>query len=404
MERKKGDLYSKKKETFVQIIIGIFFGGAVCFLFLLYNRNIFDIKTLTENIPLWVKILIFIISYITSVALHELSHFVIFIKNGINMRALYIMFLLFIKDKGKWRFKLRFNALMLTGGVAIPYVPEVKNEKELNDYQKAFANSIIVAPIVTILIPIVFGVIFSLVIDFFPDNTLNGICMFIILALIVINVLLALSCLIKNELAIGDFHAYKMCKEDKYFMAIMLQQYRTIQGEYECNNSYLNIMLNEYIKKEFDEKSINTFTLGVINNDLNISLANRRKTLSNIEYYIKYFEENSEILAKSNLSGAKILLFSVIEYLAIEEGDIYRARVLYGKVKCQLNKEIKNKSIEYHIKQCEHLFGIKDNKEFLLNRNNIRASEEWQIWSIFEEYYKLEGKINDRIFSNRVLN
>lgn len=404
MERQKSDLYPKKKESFIQIIIGVLFGVLAFFVFLLYSKDIFNIKTLTENIPLWVKIVIFIVSYISSVALHELGHFIAFIKNEIKMRALYIMFLLFIKNKGKWNFKFRFNAVMLTGGIAIPYIPEIKSEEELKYYQKAFAKSIIAAPIVTILIPIVFGLISFGIISIYPNNTLKGILIFITTALFIINIFLALSCLIKNELAIGDFPAFKMCKEDKYFMAIMLQQYRTIQREYESKNSYLNRILNEYIKEEFKEKSINIFTLGVIDNSLTISLANKGEALSNIEDYLKYFEENPYVLLNSKLTSVRIVLFSVIEYLAIEKGEFHRAKLLYEKVSDKLNKDKKNKIIEYHIKQCEHLFGIKDNRAFLLDRNNIKVSEEWPIWSIFEEYYEVEDEINEKIFKSRVVN
>ncbi|MGG5461011.1 M50 family metallopeptidase [Clostridium sp. B9] len=404
MSRGKSDLYSKKKETLIQLIIGVLFGVLGFFIFLVYSKDIFNIKTLTSSISLWIKIGIFIGAYIFSVALHELGHFITFIRNGIKMRALYIMFLLFIKKNGKWSFRFRFNSVMLGGGVAIPYIPKIKSEEELKYYQKSFANSIIAAPIVTILIPVVFGLITFLIGITSSNGTLKGVFLFITISLFIINSFLALSCLIKNELAIGDFPAYKMCKEDKEFMAIMLQQYRTMQGEYESKESYLSTMLNEYIKEEFESKSLNIFTLGVIGNSLSITLSDKGDILSNIEDYIKYFENNPYVLLNHKFLGAKVVLFSVIEYLAIEKGEYHRAKLLYDKASETLNNDKKNEIVDYHIKQCEHLFGISDNREFLSDRRNIKPSEEWPIWSIFDEYYEIEESINEKIFKWRMTN
>lgn len=106
MSRGKSDLYSKKKEILIQLIIGVLFGVLGFFIFLVYSKDIFNIKTLTSSISLWIKIGIFIGAYIFSVALHELGHFITFIRNGIKMRALYIMFLLFIKKNRKWSLDL----------------------------------------------------------------------------------------------------------------------------------------------------------------------------------------------------------------------------------------------------------------------------------------------------------
>ncbi|WP_026477860.1 M50 family metallopeptidase [Alkaliphilus transvaalensis] len=380
------------------LIIYMSIGGIMGFLIGKARSSGLELPKEYRALSTWLNILIFIGTYIVTVAFHEMGHFLSFLRNGIKMRALIITIFVFITEQGSWKLKIRPNNVTGTGGIAVPDLEVVKGEDDFSRLQKAYAKAIIAGPIASIIF-LFAGILISIPIMLLTTNVyLKSFLLTFVISLIIITFVLLASSFINNEIAIGDFPAYKLAKKDTYFIAIQLYQYALFSSypdEVRKENTYLRNVLLRELEKKLADLDTHVFTLSIIDAFLVEYLSDLVNELPCIVIdYIEFLQESPEAINKILTSeNALILWFHIIRFNHLNESTQDKANALYSRIK-EL-KKLKSPVELYLAKQTDHLLGIKDNSQYLLNKNNIRISSAHGLWKNFEGYFLDEIRLNE---------
>lgn len=370
----------------ISVIIGLIVG---------YTVSKGELLSNLYNIPIYTSLLIFILAYILSITIHELGHFFSFIKNGINMRALFIIIFMFIKKEGKWKACINLNNVTALGGIAIPEVTPVKNEQEFKKLQRGYSKAIIAGPI-TSIISCLLLLLVILPILFLTDTYLNSLLFVFIVSYTAVTILITLASFIKNEVAVGDFPAYTLSKNDDFFIAMQLYQYVLFSSEPIRNrkeNIYLKKLLLDILEQKLKNKDTHVYTINMIDVFLVEHLACKSQLPEVVKDYINFLLRNSSKLLNKNRSEIiRIFIFHTIRLLHQEESTKIDALNLYSKIMNSLEKITPVDT--YYIKQTEHVLGITDNSQFLKDKNNIKTSSAYELWRNFEGYYVDEIALN----------
>lgn len=378
--------------TIVMLLFGALCGAAMGFI------SSMDFALSSQSTPDYINIIIFLLTYIGAVAVHELGHGIGFTLNGLKMRALFITMFLFIKENKKWKFKIRPNNVTTIGGIAIPDLDVVKDENEFNRLQKSYANAIISGPITSTILLIGGLAISTSFIFLSSDIYLQSIFFSFAKYLTIISLFLLGTCFFKSEIAIGDFPAYKLCKKDGFFVAIQLYQYALFSSDpnkIRSENKYLKEVILNGLSQKLQDKDTSIFTLNILDTLIIEYLSGVSKDLPKVvEDYIDFLIDNKEWMSRlKNYEVSQTLRFHIIRLLYINEKNREESTKLYEELKNDVN--MKKTFIKYFIKQTDHLFGYADNSNYLKDKNNIVISSAHGLWKNFDGYFIDETKLNE---------
>lgn len=342
--------------------------------------------------------LIFFLTYLFALVVHELGHFMSFVVDGVKMRALFLTVLLFIKENDRWTLKFRPNKLTAIGGMAVPDLDVIQDAADFSRLQKVYAKAIIAGPAASItlwLISII--VIVAFVVGVAGDRDIAGLLIYIG-SLTVITLLIVVSSLFQSEALVGDFPAYKLCKEDRFFAAMQLYQYAMLSSnptQVRKNNIYLKHIILEELDKKLKQRDTHVFTLNMVDALLVEYLAGESEELPPvISAYVAFLLQYPQRLDRlSNSEIALLLRFHIIRLLFTEEDTKEQARGLFKKLRSELDPL--NPIKEYLIKQAEHMLGLVDHRQYLQNKENIRVSIAHDILKNFPGYFIDEVKLNE---------
>lgn len=348
-----------------------------------------------RKLPLYIKIISFLFAYILSLWVHEIFHVLAYKLNKINIRAMLVFFICLIKDRGKWKFQFKVHPFLM-GGLVIPDLPSINDEETYKQLRKISSRVAIAGPIGTIVLYVLVS-IFAIQ-AYLNDNlslSLSLVALFHIHLTIICAIILVTS-FIKHEFFLGDFCQYRIFKKDDRLSAVLL--YRELQAasnyiQVRSNSYYLLNKIDTYLQDEYKLKSTSSYTLEIIENELCLYLSENTALKEIVLSYIKFLSENEDTLlfnAKDS-ETSKILLFRIINFLALDIEKKQQAKILFNKLVSTIIH--RNRIMTYYIKQSEHLLEIKDNEEFLKSRKNIKTSSMWPIYSLFPSYYEEEVKI-----------
>lgn len=376
------------------VIIGMMFGF---FIGIISARGI---KIPFEFIapPAYLTIMILVITYIVVIGIHELGHFISFVRNGIKMRALFITIFLIIYENHKWRLKIRPNNITAFGGIAIPEVMPVKDEEQFKRLQQAYARAILAGPITSIIAWLVLSLAIVPMIILGQNIYINSILIIFMLSITGTTLLIIIASLLKNEIAVGDFPAYSLAKNDRFFLAMQLYQYVLFSSNPETNrrkNTFLKGIICEGLVEKLKKEDTHIFTVNIIDAFLVEYLAGFSELPKVVSDYIDFFLKNPELIRQSKASEAvQLLRFHIIGWLYRDENTRDRAMGLYDEIMAEMGR--KTPVQKYLIKQIEHIMGIADNSKYLENINNIRTSSAHGLWKNFEGYYIDEMSLNQQ--------
>lgn len=348
------------------------------------------------QLPLWVSVIIFIIVFFIFVATHELTHFITFKINNIDMRALYIGCILFIKEDGKWHLRLRYNPTTSLGGIAIPDIKSIKQSYDFKEMQTAYVRALIAAPIESLIL----GLILSSLCITLLFNFSTGYEAFIFnvaVSSIIITILLTFSSLAKNDLVVGDFPAYKLTKTDDFFFGVMYYQYSIFSSNPEKvrnGNGYLRNKLVNLLPEKLALKKTDFITTGILDTLVLEYLTDKDVLDDNTLTYCNYLLDNPDLLLKKTSPEASKILFFHMLYMLNKNGDKNRAIELFNQHKDKLPK---NKVFTYYKNQAEHILGISNHDSFLKNRKNMVLNSTIKLFSIFDNVYDDDDKLNGRV-------
>ncbi|SDZ46190.1 hypothetical protein SAMN05421736_11394 [Evansella caseinilytica] len=397
----------KKREVkkLISAMISMMIGAAIGFAIV---SGMFQIDMSSEytSLPFYVNVLIVLFTYFMAVGLHELGHAVSFVKNGFRMRAVVVMILLFIKEDGRWKMKVRPNAVTAIGGIAVPDLDAVKDEADFKQKQRGYAKAVIAGPVASVIVWLGLSTI-ALLVMFSVTNAYvkSGMFTFTI-ALTLITLFLLATSLIKSEIAIGDFPAYSLAKNDRFFMAMQFYQYAFFSSDKESarsKNNYVKGVIFEELQKKLEKQDTDLFTMHMMDTFITEYLIGRLTELPPVvKDYVDFLQENPVAFSKLKESELTLIVYlHILRLWYLQPETKEQALGLYEELKSELKPNTAMRS--YLLKQADHVFGLADNEEFLRNKNNICISPAHGIWKNFDGYYADEIKLNERIFENEAV-
>lgn len=381
---------NKSLKKIFKTIGSMLFGAIGGFGIIMFINNI----SKNMDVSIFPMLAIMILTFYISITLHELGHFFAFILNGIQIRMLTISIFSFIFDGEKWRLRLNRNNIGV-GGIAVPNLTVISNEEEFKKAQKGYANAIIAAPMVTLLLAIIGALL--LLINFLKYRIINPYLLIFGGTLLLINMFLFFTCFAKSEAVYGDFSAYSLYKNDDFFAALMMYQYAMFSIDYEntrINNSYLKKILLRGFEERVKDRKTDLFTVSCATTFIDEYLIGIMDELpKSIVYYIDYYYENkNQIIEKQETEQHRLLLLHIAYYFE-KEGEHEKAVDIYDSFIKTLSK---SPVFDYWKIQGEQIIFKKDNSKYLLDKKNIKPSS---IYSVFKQ---LDGLYHDELILNQM--
>ena len=139
----------KKMKLIYYLIIAFVWG--YLFTAMVYNGMWSNFLIGLRALKWWIYPLGFMASFILSLTIHELGHFFTFLFQGVKLRALYILIFVFYKSARGWRMTVRPKLWVLLGGLVVPDIDDITDDKRYDEIIRKFAIALIAAPIVTIV-------------------------------------------------------------------------------------------------------------------------------------------------------------------------------------------------------------------------------------------------------------
>lgn len=376
----------------LQVIIGFIFGGGFGFILVLF------IEKGVSNMDLGYKVLMFIsfiVIYYGSVMIHELTHFVTFVAYGTEMRLLIMGPFIFIKKNNKWKFNFKFTRVFALGGIAMPNLGVIDNDEKFEKLRKAFARVLIAAPLSNIILNIIVIIAATIGYKYATTEVWKNYILFIAVSTTFVSLFINLTSLIKNDLVIGDYRAYYEVLKKRDFAFVCFYQYLMISDKYEEEHKkYLIENVSIYLEAQLNNKSFNTYAIGILDNIINDYLLGKLEELPNVvKEYIDFAFANCEDLLKAytNPEHPLILLHHIVLYYSIEDCSKLKAVELYNKITSLIKH--KTKVLGYYNLRSRHVLRFEDNLKFLSQKKNIRTSSLFELFSMFDWYYSDEMKM-----------
>lgn len=379
--------------TIILVLIGAIFGAFIG----LIAIGAIGFPSRFRGLPIYFNLLIAFATYFLAVSIHEIGHFLTFTFFGVRMRALFLTIFIFLKENGKWRFKFNPNKITAIGGIAVPEIEPVKDEKDFKWLQNIYGKAIIAGPLFTIFYWLItFLVVLPYILN--NSNILSSILFTHIASLTVITFFLIAVSFIKSEIAVGDFPAYKLTKTDPFFIGMQLYQnyvFSSEPREFRRESSFLKNYLLDELNNKLKDRDTHIFTLSIIDNFLVEYLSGAVDELPLIvKSYIDFLQDNPYILNNKNSEITLLLRFHIVRYLALDESQRGKALNLFNQLKGEKTPFVSVKS--YLVKQTENYFGIADHTKFLEDKSNIEISSAHGVLKNFEGYYLDEIALNNK--------
>lgn len=352
------------------------------------------IPTEVWAIPFHLKIITFIFAFIVGVSFHEFCHVISFRRSNIQIRAFALFFCFWIRNRDRWRFTIKFHPYLI--GLTIPDLPPLENEKRYRELRKISAKSCLAGPIGSVVLFVIFSVLLLTLYLLSEMTTFVALAIWFNLSLTFITAIILLTSFEKDVYISGDFHQYRLLKENDMRSAIKLYDDIIPASDYfdiRNKSQYLLGKVEDFLKQEYEIKSISSATLDILSFEIAVSLVQNESLSDGAQSYLFHFTENiDELLTnKNDHEACKILVFRIIAYLVKNEKKPL-AQELFNHAVSSIQQ--KNKVDIYYIKQAEHLLGLDNNAVYLKNKKNIKTSSSWAFESLFPIYYYIEEKIN----------
>ncbi|WP_216827440.1 M50 family metallopeptidase [Alkalihalobacterium elongatum] len=376
----------------VYMLIGAISGGAIA-----YGFSSIKFPAEWVALPFYINIIIALFIYFFAVAFHEFGHAYSFTKNGVKMRAVIVMFLHFMKGKDGWKVSFRPNKLTAIGGVAIPDIRAIKDKLHLEQTQQAYAKAILAGPISSIILWAGVTLLATIILSTSSNEVLQSIAFTMMVSLTIITFFLLGTSFLKNDVAVGDFPAYKLAKNDRFFVAMQLYQSALFSSEHErvrAENNYLRGVLVEELEKKLQEKNYHIYTLALVDHFIIEYLTGRYEEMPKVvaDYVDSLLLEEERFAQLKSSDLGLTIYFHILRYMYTKEETKQKALTLYKELKEQLKPNTPMR--KYLLKQADHAFGFADHSEFLQNKDNICISPAHDIWKNFEGYFVDELKLN----------
>jgi len=325
-----------------------------------WYRFVDGIKSLSwYDYPLW-----FFLTFYITLIIHELSHLLAFVFQGVSIRALYLHMLIIYRSKTKWKIKFNMKHWFLLGGFVVPNLNEIDDDVSYQKTVKQFSTSLIVAPIVTISFMGLMILTWVLSILFDAQTSWVGFITLFSAYTTIFSLFYIRSFKLSNNSFYGDFVAYRKMKEDTLFQLVQLLQY--IQFSLKTSaltRSYLFEQSKSFLK-EHDVKTTLFYQILVMNY-IEMVCYHEKEDDVIIQEKINRMHKNQLFRSDHGLT----LLYDIALY-QYHLGFVEKSYQLMEDIKTKASPKIDERLRTYLHKQFEHLLNIENHEEFLAKEEN----------------------------------
>ncbi|MDL2292795.1 M50 family metallopeptidase [Acholeplasma sp. OttesenSCG-928-E16] len=369
-----------KKLKWLFFIIGAFLLGMVAGIF--HDADVFfKLGKAFNTTPWYYYLILFVLCFYVTLAVHELTHFFYFVTHKIKGKALYLTALLFVKRDSKWRLKFVPKMFMLLGGLVVPDLNKIESEEDYEREVKVFAGSLISAPIATIIFGVLFFIVELLVVFISSNILLIGLFTISFIFIELFTILYVLASTVSSTVAYGDFPAYKKMKEDKKFQLAQIVQYLSFSSNItEKTEDFIFCKVVSMLKNEnnfYDQFSMMLLQYYIEE----VVFANKK--------IVPELDEKILSLSGSRLinSDAGLQLYCCKLYYVYSNIDANIALNSFMKMETRFNSE---RVSTYWKLKTKHLLNISDESIFLSDDKNIETDKMSFIFKPLFDYYQEE--------------
>ncbi len=357
-----------KNLKLIKIATYLMFSFMVGFLvaFFIYNQTFLKLIDSFKIIPWWGYFLIVFIMFMLTLALHELTHALIFRIQGVKIKAVYLFIFKFIKKNKVFIPSIDFRLAILGGGLVVPDLNPITNEEEYNKISKIFAKSLIAAPIATIVFMILMIIADFFMILFVSNLFVLGVFTLSTIATVLLSLLYIASSKVSTDQIAGDFVAHDKMLNDELFRLNAISSYLVFnnKSEEESKAFINNKIINYLLKNNQSYNALNQIFL--INHLADVVFENE---IPNEIIEKRVLNLNMNLLAKTE-NGVE--LGYLIVFRKYQLGLIQEAYQDKGVLESISRKsKIPAKKLNYKEKKANHLLNIKNEIDFINNPKNI---------------------------------
>lgn len=339
-------------------------------------------------------IIVFWFAQLFSVYLHEIVHAIVFRLQGLDIRMIYLFPICVVKEAGRYKMSIAFNLQLGFGGIVIPKLFPISNEKEYNSLRKKLSVSVLCAPLFSALLGIVSLMLACFSMEWVKYNNRSYYFVFLV-AIIFWSIYINGMSLLNMGTIVGDYLGAIKMQSDELYSLLQIYNYFLLQdNELKENIRKTKGFLIDRIRLNVEALSLDE-NAGTVDFLLADSLL--YETILNPQGYTLALWEPEKlddiigrIQEKICFEPYSCFLCHAIIYLNLCENS-QEALKLWKKYS---EKIVKTKSGIYRFKQTKLSFYGNDTDVLELNEN-IEISSMDSLLSKLSNYYDDEKYINN---------
>ncbi|CCV65578.1 predicted peptidase (M50) [Paracholeplasma brassicae] len=362
---------------------------AFCFILGIFSVPLFNSGYLSTlfgsffKLPFYYHIMLLVGMFFLTLSLHEFTHLFAFLFRGIKSKAIFLLCFVFYKSERGWRLSYNPSLFLLGGGLVIPDVGLILNEDDEKRYQRAFAFSLIAAPVMTVVSSLL---LFILTIFFFYEEPWVVVSNTYVL---LFSSLYTYASTFETQTIYGDFKAYKHVKTDPDFALLILSEYTSELSAYHVS------LLEDYLdSKPLYGQTFHTLTFFQLLLEHHVFNNNTfdEKIFKRATHFQTHKHAYKRLITKqTHLELASLLIYYFDKCHLQKERD-----QLYFWYKDALSdSKIKEPVKTYLEKQIAHLIKESDESTFLNEKENIKSGPMYWVFKGLPSYYETEQKRNE---------
>lgn len=173
-------------------------------------------------------IVVFGVALLFSVCLHEIVHAVVFKLQDIDIRMMYVFPVCMVKEDGRYKVFFLFNSQIGFGGVVIPKISSICDEKEYNSLRKKISLSLICAPLFSAILGIVSLILVCCTTKYIKYDICSYYFVFLV-AMVFASIYINVTSLLNMGSIIGDYYGAKKMKTDEVYSLLQIYNYIMLQ-------------------------------------------------------------------------------------------------------------------------------------------------------------------------------
>ncbi len=370
--------------------IAIFLYGCLVFGFtytaLAYLNLLEPLKIGLSSLPWWSYLLLPIIAFYVTLAVHEITHLLAFHFNGVKIKALYLTIFVFYKTKDGWKFTVNPKLWILFGGLVIPDLDKVDSDLKYKSTKNAFVMSLLAAPVATIIYMIIAFFAFFTILMFSSSPMVIAIFFVYNLVVILLSIVYIKTFGISTDTIYGDIVAHRKIKNDVWFELVQISQYQ----QFSVNHGEFNQFL--YDKTVWMLSTQDKIRLDLFKTMLLVNV------LEGINYYSQEPTEKLQSLIdsisprffKRDETGLIASFEFAIYYYHM--GDVEKSYKIYNQIQKIKYKNIDDELYTYLVNRFEDITHIAYHEVFLNDLSNIYIDHLWLFNKVIDPYKDIEVK------------